>query len=48
MDCRGRRGKQCTLGEVENEAHFVLRCEALLEGEEELIEAYGVGGWVAG
>ena len=28
--------KQCTLGEVEDEAHFVLRCEALLEedGEE--------------
>ena len=39
--------KQCTPGEVEDEAHFVLKCEAV-GGEEELIEAYGVGGWVAG
>ena len=42
--------KQRTLGEVEDEAHFVLRCEALLEERRNLLRhSYGVvDGWQDG
>ena len=38
--------KQCTLGEVEDEAHFVLRCEALLKERRNLLRHMElVDGW---
>ena len=41
--------KQCALGEVEDEAHFVLRCEALSEGRRNLLSHMElVDGWQDG
>ena len=41
--------KQCTLGEVEGEAHFVLRCEALSEERRNLLRHMElVDGWQDG
>ena len=41
--------KQCALGEVEDEAHFVLRCEALLEERRNLLRHIElVDGWKDG
>ena len=40
MDCRGRRefvSNAYALGEVEDEVHFVLRCEALSEERRSLL-----------
>ena len=41
--------KQCTLGEVEDEVHFVLRCEALSEERRNLLRHMElVDGWQDG
>ena len=41
--------KQCTLGEVEDEAHFVLRCEVLSEEKRNLLRHMElVDGWQDG
>ena len=41
--------KQCSLGEVEDEAHFVLRCEALSEERRNLLRHMElVDGWQDG
>ena len=41
--------KQCALGEVEDEAHFVLRCEALSEERRNLLRHMElVDGWQDG
>ena len=39
---------QCAFGEVEDEAHFVLRCEALLERRNLLRHMELVDGWQGG
>ena len=39
---------QCAFGEVEDEAHFVLRCEALFERRNLLRQMEMVDGWQGG